>query len=54
MGGEQHSEKEWGGGGWTRHGDWVAEGLVSATRMMPIHCTLRDKNDVNPLYLLRL
>jgi hypothetical protein len=51
MGGKQHSEK--GGGEWTRQGNWVAEGLVSATRMMSISCTFCDKNKDNPLYPLR-
>ncbi len=43
-----------GGGEWTRQGGWVAEGLVSTTRTTLIRCTLRNKNNVNPLYPLRL
>jgi hypothetical protein len=51
-GGEQHSEK--GGGECMRQGDWVAEGLVSATKTTSIHCILCNKKDVNPLYPPRL
>ncbi len=52
MGGKQHSEKG-RRGKWTRQGNWVAEGLVPATRTTLIRCTLRDKNNVNLLYPLR-
>jgi hypothetical protein len=51
-GGEQRSEK--GGGEWTRQGDWVAEGLISTTRMTSILCTLCNKNELDLSYLLHL
>ncbi len=35
---------------WTRQGNWLAEELVSATRMMSIYCTICNKNGIDPSY----